>query len=111
MWGVRWYVASLAHLIHRRARICCWAWYNHLESHGDWVLTPLSMPGQNLPCPSSPTLPCSHSRCQVGQSARRDLALRQGHLQRRKRQFRSRMIGHCAQPTTLRLNASKTTAR
>jgi hypothetical protein len=45
------------------------AWYNRLESHRDWVLTPLSKRGQNLPCPPATTIRFCHSLCQV--SARR----------------------------------------
>src|SRR3954463_10445047 len=45
------------------------AWYNCLESLRDWLLTPLSSPGQNLPCPLPTTIPCFHFLCQT--SARR----------------------------------------
>src|SRR5208282_4434437 len=40
-----------------------------LESHRDWLSTPLSMSGQNLPCPPPTTIRFYHSLCQV--SARR----------------------------------------
>ena len=45
------------------------ALYNRLKSLRDWVLTPLSGPGQNLPCPPLTTIHCSRSLCQT--SARR----------------------------------------
>ena len=61
--------ATLTHLMHRIAGIRWRAWYNYLESRRDWVLTPLSTPGQNLPCPPTPTIRFSRFRCQV--SARR----------------------------------------
>src|SRR6202012_3171042 len=41
------------------------AWSNYLESRRDWVLTPLPTPGQNLPCPPTPTIRFSRFRCQV----------------------------------------------
>src|SRR5277367_5216337 len=59
----------LAHLIHRIAGIRKRAWYNYLESLRDWLLTPLSSPGQNLPCPPPTTILCFHSLYQT--SARR----------------------------------------
>src|SRR6202035_4469132 len=46
---------GLAHLIHCMAGIRWRAWYKRLESRRDWVLTPLSTPGQNLPCPPMTT--------------------------------------------------------
>ena len=61
----------LAHLIHRIAEIR-WRAYSirqRLESHRDWFSTPLSMSGQNLPCPPRTTIRFYHSLCQV--SARR----------------------------------------
>ena len=61
--------AWLAHLIHRIAEIRWRAWYKRLESHRDWLSTPLSMSGQNLPCPPRTTIRFYHSLCQV--SARR----------------------------------------
>ena len=59
----------LAHLIHCIAGIRKRAWYNHLESLRDWVLTPLSSSGQNLSCPPPTMIHFSRSLCQT--SARR----------------------------------------
>src|SRR6185312_4766849 len=59
----------LAHLIHCIAGIRKRAWCNRLESLRDWLSTPLSSPGQNLPCPPPTTIPCFRSLCQT--SARR----------------------------------------
>ena len=60
-----WLIEKLAHRMRRIAGIRWWAWYNYLESRRDWVLTPLSTPGQNLPCPPTPTIRFSRFRCQV----------------------------------------------
>src|ERR1700676_697744 len=59
----------LAHLIHRIAGIRERAWNNRLELFRDWLLTPLSGSGQNLPCPPPMTITSFHSPCQT--SARR----------------------------------------
>src|SRR5450631_3766613 len=61
---------KLAHLIHCIAGIRWRAWYKRLESRRDWVLTPLSTPGQNLPCPPTTTIRFCHSRCQVSARGR-----------------------------------------
>jgi ABC-type transporter Mla subunit MlaD len=60
----------LAHLIHCMAGIRWRAWYKRLGSLRDWVLTPLSMPGQNLPCPPTTTIGFCRSRCQVSARGR-----------------------------------------
>src|ERR1700690_3453580 len=70
---------ALAHLIHRIAGIRERAWYNRRESLRDWLLTPLSSPGQNLPCPPATTIHCSRSPCQTSarrKSPRRSMAER-----------------------------------
>src|ERR1019366_1454366 len=59
----------LAHLIHRIAGIRRRAWYKPLKSRRDWLSTPLSMRGQDLPCPPPTTIRFCHSLCQI--SARR----------------------------------------